>query len=91
MCRNCIMSHELCWIQINQIEPLNTLKINLGIALFYIASRVYVLECTTSCIEINIPWIRMPFSQMFTIRVAHRSQKHLDIDKKLISFHLTFI
>ena len=31
----------------------------------------------------------MLFSQRHTISITHRSQKHLLIDRKLISFHLT--
>ena len=34
---------------------------------------------------------RMPFSRRRTIRIQHRSQKHLQMDRKLISLHLTLI
>ena len=33
----------------------------------------------------------MPFSLRSTVRVTHRSQKHLQIDRKFISLHLTSI
>ena len=33
----------------------------------------------------------MPFSQRHTIRITHKSQKHLQIDRQLFSIHLTLI
>ena len=40
---------------------------------------------------LHLAQTRMPFSQRRTICITHRSQKHLQMDRKLISFHLTLI
>ena len=47
------------------------------------AKGIYIIEkiCNT----------RMPLSQRHSIHVKHRSQKYLQINRKLISFHLSLI
>ena len=49
--------------------------------------RDSMMRYTVSKLQIT----RMPFSQRHTIRIAHRLQKPLQKDRKLISVHLTLM
>ena len=65
-----------------------------GCYIWQVVTGISELDKTNGDISVRCEFTlqtRMPFSRRRTIRVTHRSQKHLQIGRKLIYFHLTLI